>query len=379
MKTKYEVHLRRIDYTNNKLPLFLIFARDKLNTRFQVTKDNVAFQFSLGMTAASPELHSYTDIQFETDLDANLVIFEQEVPPIIETEHLKLESPEGVELKRLKEAERTKIETQLANLFPLVLEAFNTFRRSCRIALYRESVQGRILVQNIQASQRYRGVEVNHSLENDFAHDDTEFLFGAFADLGLCTFTGEADIEYSVRSTSGQVLTGVFRNGYKGLHSVNRFPEKLDVIQGLIDDGWSIEADALLASLEFLYSDNYRMAVFNAATILEFALVRFWENKRKQLESGSRQEREKAASLERRMKAEKGEYKDVVERILGIVLPEFIEQLLVTDGTLNRCAEAWSTRNKRLAHLVESRQVTSTQAWNAVSSIICLVDALAKL
>ena len=125
--------------------------------------------------------------------------------------------------------------------------------------------------------------------------------------------------------------------------------QKLNEIQYLIDNGWSIEDDVLLMSLEFLYSDNYRMAVFNAATLLELVLLKFWELKFSQLQSGSQQEQEKVAHLERELK--KSNYTTQVEKILRIVIPEFINPNFINDGSLERCVIAWNIRNEKLGHL----------------------------
>jgi hypothetical protein len=375
---KYEVHLQRIEY-DYKLPLFLMHAREKLDTKFQVVKGNVTFQFSLGMKKDLERWNSYTDIHFEIDFDANFGIFEQEVPLFINYGLVKIESPEGLKLKNLKNKERANIESQLINLFPLVLEAYNTFRRAFRIALYEESVAGLILVQNIQDRQRHLGLKLDHSLNDDFSRDDTEFIFSAFCNLSYCSFACEAVIEYNVRSTSGQIVSGVFQDLNKGIPSLNRFKEKIDVIQELIDNECSIKTEVLLASLEFLYSDNYRMAIFNAATILENELNEFWKIKKQQLLLGSILERKKVESFEHSMKSKKMKYKAKVEKIIRIVLPDYVEQDLVNDGTLDRCVDAWYIRNDTLAHLNKNIPLTSIDAWSAVSSIIHLIDALEKI
>jgi hypothetical protein len=136
-------------------------------------------------------------------------------------------SKEHDDLENIKKEERQRVEEQLKTLFPMILNVVNTFRRACRIALYQDSVAGRILVQNILASHEYLGTNVSQSLREDFNSNDTEFLFGAFADLSLTSFTGDAIIEYTIRNSSGQTISGVFNNGYKGLHSIDRFSEKL--------------------------------------------------------------------------------------------------------------------------------------------------------
>jgi hypothetical protein len=324
-----------------------------------------------------PEIYSYTDILFEADLNTDIGIFESEIPLFVDTERVKVETAEGAELRKQKETEKNSIETQLQTLFPTILEVINTFRRACRIALFRESIAVRILAKNILACQEHIGIEVNHSLNDLFSSNDTEFLFGAFADISLTTFTGDADLEYSIHDAIGQTVTGVFKNGYHHLRSTDRFSQILNEIQGLIENGWSIEDDVLLISLEFLYSDNYRMAVFNAATLLELVVIKFWEGKVSQLRSGSRREQQKAEFLDKKVK--KASYKSQVEKILRIVLPEFIEPHLVTDGTLDRCVTAWNLRNEKLAHLYaqvkggKELSIPAGEAWNAVSSIISLL------
>ncbi len=296
---------------------------------------------------------------------------------------MKIESAEGVELKKAKEAEHAKLEKQIRDQFPSVLQAFNTFRRACRVALFGESVLGRILSQNIRASQLHWGTGNDLFPAEYFGGSDTEFLFGAFTDLSLSSLTGDADIEYRVSNASGQVHEGVFKNEYGGLRSPDRFSQKLDEIQDLLDKGWSIETDALLTSLEFLYSDNYGMAVFNAATVLELVVVHFWEEKKKQLGAGSRQDQERLARLDREM--DKSNYSTKVEKILRIALPQFIDSDLVSSGCLDRCIDAWNIRNKKLAHLYErvregqQTRVTSSEAWNAVASIFALIDNVRNL
>jgi hypothetical protein len=348
MSSAYKVYLKRIDLVDRKLPLFCLVAKSKLDTKFTVERNGTVFQLSLGLTEDLPEIYAYTEIQFEADLD-----------PV---------------------AEQAELEERVRSLLPLAREAVNAFRAACRVALFRESVAGRILVENIQAKQRHWGVEVNHSLAEYFSGSDTEFLFGAFANLSFSSFTGDADIAYCVTTPAGESYEGVFKNGYRGLRSPDRFRQKLDAVQDLLDNGWAVETDILLASLEFLYADNYRMAVFNAATILELAVVQFWEEKKRLLNAGARQDKEKAAKLDRDM--DESRYPTKVEKIIRIVLPEFVEQDLVAGGALDRCVAAWEIRNKRLAHLYEKvkegkqTQVTASEAWNAVASIITLLEKL---
>jgi hypothetical protein len=135
-----------------------------------------------------------------------------------------------------------------------------------------------MLVQTIQDRHRHWGLGVDHSLTERFSGSDTVFLLGAFGNLSLSSFNGNADIEYRVTDSSGKIYEGVFKNGYKRLHSPSKLARKWDVIQELLDNGWPVQTNALLASLEFLYSDDYRMAVFNAATLLELAVVQFWDS-----------------------------------------------------------------------------------------------------
>ncbi len=259
---KYDIHLKRIDLVDRKLPFFLIFRMNKLNRSFQILEANTIFDLRFGIIDNSPNIHSFTEIHFETELTIDIDIFEREIPLIVNTEQVRIKSAERVDLRRQKEAERSNIESQLTATFPLVLEAVNTLRRACRIALIRESIAGRILSTNIQASQEYWGVEVNHSLSDLFGGNDTEFLLGAFADISLAAFNGDADIEYSVSDKAGgHALNGVFKNGYHRLRSTDLFPQKVTDIQNLINIGWPIEDDVLLLSLEFLCAGNYRMAL----------------------------------------------------------------------------------------------------------------------
>ena len=383
MSAKHKIHLRRIDYVNRKLPLFCFIAKNKLNKKFRVEKGGIVFQLELGLTEDSPNWYSYTDIHFEAELDTDLALFEQEIPLIVDSDNLKIVSAEGAELERAKEAERAKLEEQLRDLFPLALQSLNTFRRACKVALFRESVEGRILVQNIQASQLHWGTEVHHPLAEYFAGNDTEYLFGAFAELSLSSFTGDAVLEYRVSNAPGQVLEGTLNIGYSRLRSPDRLPQKSDEIQQLIRESWPITDDVLLTSLEFLYSDNYRMAVFNATIILELVVIQFWEEKKKQLSEGGREDQEKLYGLKRKM--DDSGYSTSLEKILRIVLPEFIDRDLLASGSLDRCADAWDIRNKRLAHLYrqvkegKETQITSTEAWNTVGSIIALIDSIAKV
>ena len=376
---KYNIHLKRIDLVDKKSPLFLFLRRNKISTSFHVMRSDITFVLSLGITDNLPELYSFIEIDFETELTIDLDIFEIEIPLIIDTEHLKIESVERANLRKQKDAERNNVESQLKAVFPLVLEAVNTLRRSCRIALFRESIAGRILATNIQASQEYWGVNVNYSLSELFYSNDTEFLFGAFADISLTAFTGDAHIEYRVSDKAGHIINGVIKTGYQNLHSINLLPQKLTDIQHLVDNSWSIEDDVLLSAIEFLCIGNYRMAVFNAATLLELVILKFWEEKKSQLRSGSRDEQEKAAILERKLKLSKD---NRVKRILEVVVPQFIKSEFIKDGTVNRCIAAWDIRNDKLAHLymqVKERKepyISAKEAWILVSSIFSFLDEI---
>lgn len=382
METKHKIYLRRIDYINSKLLLFLFFPK-KIEKKIKVERDGFVFEIGLGVIEKLPQLYAYTDVEFEANLDIDLALFERENPLMVDTEHLKIESAEGLVLKKAKETEHIKIEEQLINLFPLVLDAFNTFRKACKVVLFKDSVAGRILARNIQDSQIHWGVNVDTFLEKYFSGSDTELLFGAFANLNLSSFTGDADIEYRVSNETGQVYKGVFKNGYKGLHSSEKFLQSIDKIQNLINTGWSIEAEVLLNSLEFLYSDDYRMAIFNAATILEFVVVHFWEKQQVKLNSSSRQEKEMVAKLNRKIR--QSNYPTKLEKIIRIVLPEFVDQELINSGNLERCIDAWNIRNERLAHLYvqvregQQLEIRRTKAWSAVASIIDLIDNIEKL
>jgi hypothetical protein len=277
MPDKYQIHLRRIDIVDKKSPIFFMLTRNITEPKFVVTRDNIEFTLSFGVT---DDYLAYTDIEFEVNLDVTLDIFERQIPSV----HLgsvEIVPTEAQKLKDLKNTEQNKIEEQLRDLFPLTLEALNSFRTSCRMALFRESVAGDILAQNIQLGLQNLGIPINQDLQELFEGNDTEFLFGAFVNLNLSSFSGDANIEYTVSDKSGHSITGLFSNGYKGLRSVDRFPEKLAEIQKLIDEGWTITDEVLLSSLEFLYSDNYRMAVFNAATVLELVVIQFWEDKKR--------------------------------------------------------------------------------------------------
>ncbi len=380
MTTIYKVFLKRIDLVDKKL---FLFPKKELDRKFKVKRNNIVFEISLGLTENLPNIYAHTNIEFEAELDTNLALFEKEIPLIVDSEYLKIESTENVELKESKEAERIKLEEQLRDLFPIVLEAFNTFRSACKVALYKESVTGRILTRNIQDSQIYWGIEPDTSLEDHFSGNDTEYLFDAFANLSLTSFTGDADIMYRVSNEEGKVYEGVFKNGYKGLHSVNRFFENLDKIQNLVEQSWSIETEVLLGSLEFLYSDNYRMAVFNAATILELIVKRFWlerldEDTRKKL-------RPKIKSYQNEIEKKEKYKPDQVNYIIGAVLPDYLDKELVASGCLGRCITAWNLRNSRLAHMYKQAkdgqqiEVTRKEAWSAVASIFDLVDNLDKL
>lgn len=369
---KYHINLKRIDLIDRKLPFFILFKTDKFNKSFQILNKDTLFNIRFGIIENLPQIHSFTEIDFETEWKIDLAIFEREIPLIVDTEQLQIKSIERVNLENQKETEKNNIENQLRTTFPLVLEAVNTLRRACKIALFKESIAGRMLATNIRANQEYRGGEVNHSLIKLFYNNDAEFLFGAFADISLIAFSGDADIEYKISDKDEHVLSGVIKNGYRGLRSTNLLMHKLTDIQNLINEGWPIEEDVLLSSLEFLCAGNYKMAVFNAATLLELVVVKFWEDKNFQLSSGDRKEREKAASLERALKKSK---KTVVEKILEIVIPDFINPNLIKDGTVNRCITAWKVRNEKLAHLhiqVEEKtesDISAEEAWNLVSSI----------
>ena len=373
MIDKYNILLRRIDYTNQKLLVFLLPRSDKLVSKFRITEGDTEYWLHSGLT----EDNSYTDIEFKAGLEVNLDLFEVDGPPIYKIGRSTIKSAERVEFENLKTAEQKKVEEQIKVLFPSVLKAFNRFRRACRIALFRESVAGRISTHQIRDGQLHQGKKVDHELEKLFASDDTDVLFGAFADISPIVFLGDADIQYTITDQSEKILKGVFKNGYHGLHSTNRWLERQEQIQSLIDNHWSIEDDVILASLEFLCSGNYRMAIFNAATVLELKVIEFWEEKRKQLAGGSRQDQEKMELLER--KISKSKYQTNLEKILRIVFPEFAEQSLIDNGTLDRCVQAWVSRNE-MSHLYKltkeggQHDVDTDKAWSAVSSIVALLD-----
>lgn len=376
--TKQKVHLRRIDLVDKKLPLFLHIAQSVFATGFRIVHNDIVFRMCLGAQEDSSGLHSYTDIRFEADFNIDFSLFDQQIPLLVQTPSFTIQSMEHAELEQRKQEERVQLKKQLRDLLPVVVEAFNVFRRACRIARFHKSISGRVLVQNIKDGQSYRGLDVSDQLDELFDSDDTVFLFAAFSDISITAFTGDADIEYTVHREPAQPLTGVFKNGYHGLRSINEFIENPVLVQDTIDKGWSIETEALLASFEFLYSNNYRMAVFNAATVLELVVNRFWEAKEQQLRLGEREEMEHAARLARKL-GRKPKTGTALERKLNVVVPEFVDKDLVDDGTIKRCVDAWNIRNNSIAHILGAEEITSGAAWSAVSAITKMVTSLGQV
>ena len=126
------------------------------------------------------------------------------------------------------------------------------------------------------------------------------------------------------------------------------------------------------------------MAIFIAATVLECAVVKFWEAKQKRLEQGNREEKETLYRLTRKMKGQL-EKTTHLEKLLKVIIPEFVSCALLESRSLGQCLEAWNIRNTRIAHFPEaigadwSWRVTATEAWSAVAGIFALLKELEDL
>ncbi len=111
-------------------------------------------------------------------------------------------------------------------------------------------------------------------------------------------------------------------------------------------------------------------------------MLKFWEDKSSQLRSGSREEQEKVALLERELKRSK---ENTVKKMLEIVIPKFIKQDFINDGTIDRCITAWDVRNEKLAHLYmqvkdkKEPSISAREAWNLVSSIYSFLSEITNV
>ena len=106
---KYSIHLKRIDLVDKKLPFFLIFKKDIFKTNFKVSNSNTIFKFHLGVTDNLPAIYSYTDIQFEANITTDIGIFERIIPLIVDSERVKIETAEWVELRSKKPLKETTL------------------------------------------------------------------------------------------------------------------------------------------------------------------------------------------------------------------------------------------------------------------------------
>jgi hypothetical protein len=383
------VCLKRIDHVNWKLAWFCHYiealAKDKVGAEFVVKKDGLTFQLSLGLTEDSPGPSSHLHIQFEADFEADFSVFDKAIPPIEESDGVLYESAERIGIQKARNVEQAKLETQLERVYPSIVGAVNQFFSACKLALLKHALDGRIILRNIQATQSHKGLKVDPFSDSVFLkNSDAEFLFGAFADLNIVSFRGDARIEYSITDqVSGLTCKGSFPGSYGELGVPGRFPEKFDKIQRLIDEGWSIESEIMMESLDFLCSENYRMAVFTAATILELVVIQFWEAMQRKLEVGNREDQKQKFRLERKMK--ESDCSSHIEKIIRVVLPEFVRQDHIHGGNLDRCVEAWNMRNNRLAHLYgrvsseESVSVSTREAWDTVTSIWYVVEEIEEI
>ena len=263
------------------------------------------------------------------------------------------------------------ITTQVRGLLPLVSEAINEVREAIKLELFSDAIQLDFLVHSILAGQRHRDW-TEGQITPDF--DDAAYLFAAFPGRGVARLTQETNIKFSISNNVGESFNGVLENVRKS-RSQEHLVSRLSSIQERLASGWSVKESALLSAIELLYSDNYRLAVFNAAAYFEAQVLTLYENR-------NQADNRNAALLERKLRDYKKSTKvGHTQAVIQAILPSFLSEEIVSSGALQRSLDAWIIRNKAIAHLhlqESNKKLTRNEAWDMVVSIYQVVDNLPK-
>jgi len=362
-----------------------------LTPRFVLTLDAIPIGLELGLRHEGNKARAYTRLDFDYPLQADLALLSKKPSPRVvvggeadsirpggdvasvhydgDSDTAQLYSQQDQDLLDAQEAEAVAIDGQVRSLLPLVSRALSAFREAVRLELYRDAIKWDFLVHSIILAQRHRGWEEAH-LSPDL--DEAAFLFAAFPSRGAPRLTQETDVFYELASPDGLSHSGILRNSRSG-QSPKRFTESFPAIQGRLDSTWSPKDAVILSAVEQLYSDNYRMAVFNAAVFFESEITAFYEGLVRPASA-------EAMGLERRLADYKRkEHLGHTEAIARLIIPEFINPELVSSGALQRAIDAWNIRNQVAAHLTTPRvaePITREAAWAMVVSVTQIVEAL---
>lgn len=373
--------LKIIEVLNKALLFFLISALHPGSGRaaydtsrvFEFdTEDDAHFKLGLGVDENYE--YAYISLDFEHPLKVDLTIFDETTMPDIERGNFTLWSPEARAILDSQESQRKKATEEIRSLFPLVARAVNRFNEACRLTLYQDAINYDFVAHDLETS----GVRFTVLPQGDPVGkepDDAVSLFAAFPSRGAVRLAQEVDIKYRVEDNSGRVIDGFIRNSRR-LVSPGRFGKYLDNIQKRLCDHWTVQDGVLLAAVEYLYGDNYRMAVFNAVTVLELVVTGFYES----LASESDAKRQK---LKRDAENYKNKHKVPLWLAkLKITLPKYLCEKFDRSGNLDHCLEAWYYRDKTVAHLITSerdRILSQHEAWSMIVSIMKAIDDIRQL
>ena len=362
-----------------------------LTPRFAFTLDAIPIGLELGLSHEGNEVRAYTRLDFDYPLQADLALLSKKPSPQVvvggeadsirpggdvasvhydgDSDTARLYSQQDQDLLDAQEAEAVAIDGRVRSLLPLVSRALGTFRAAVRLELYRDAVKWDFLVHSIILGQRHRGWEEAH-LSPDL--DEAAFLFAAFPSRGAPRLTQETDVSYELASPDGLSHSGILRNSRSG-QSPKRFAESFPAIQRRLDSTWSPKDSVILSAVEQLYSDDYRMAVFNAAVFFESEIRAFYEGLVRPASPDAVRLQRKLAVYKRK------EHLDHTEAIARLIIPRFINAELVSSGALQRAINAWTIRNQVAAHLTTPRAaepITREAAWAMVVSVTQIVEAL---
>lgn len=352
---------------------------------FSLTHRAIHFKVELGIDRSPSELGAYTKLVFDMPLECDLSVFDRTPSPEIvsgrkhpggsiasvryfaDTNQSHLYTDEDLRIEVEREAESTRIDQLVRGLFPIIAEVISRIRQAIRLELFPEAIRWDFLIESINTVQRDKQVA---EAELEAFIDDAAYLFSAFRPKGAARFPQDSNVQYLIEDEEGRSFQGMIRNSRSG-RSPNLFANSLPAIQDRIHDPGSIEERVLLAACESLYADDFRMAVFNAATVLELVLVQAYEN---EVDMATRQ----AAKLERKISQfKKDNNVSHTVALLRVFSPTLLSNGREWGPLIERCVDAWTFRDKTVAHLTtdqKSKELSRTEAWEMVVSAWAIVS-----
>lgn len=385
--------LRVDEVENRELAVFLFTSglSSEANANFEeepatfsLSHNGIEFDVALGIERSLGELTAYTVLEFDAPLDCDLSVFDASPSPSVvpgrkrpgssiaavryfgDQDESHLFTEEDLRIEAEQEAEAAQIDSKIHDLFPTIAEVISRIREAARLELFTDAIRWDFLIESIKTVQRNKQVAM---AEMDPFFDDAAYLFSAFRPKGAARFPQDSNVHYVLEDTEGRSFEGVIRNTRTGKSPV-LFANSVNAIQERIDNPGSIQDRILLAACEFLYADDFRMAVFNAATVLELTLVRAYES---DVNAMSRE----AAKIEHEVADYKKSNKvPHTVALLRVYAPKNLSPSRDWRPLIDRCVDAWNYRDKTVAHLTtpqRTNQLSRTEAWEMVVSVSAII------